>query len=169
MSTPGNTAPTSLEKLQAAVASDITIETQAVTLILEIPALIAAAQGSENPNAALDALTASLTTAGTTLQTAIGGSGSAELLFSTPVLPQATVGASYTGSVLATGGESPVTVTVTGLPAGLSADASGNITGTVTAAAGDYTLLATATDAGTPPQTATFTPSPVLTVIAAAE
>jgi|GEM_PF-604477 len=59
-------------------------------------------------------------------------------------LPVATVGVKYTGSVSATGGVGSVTLSVTGLPAGLSYSA-GSITGTPTTA-GAATITITAKD-----------------------
>lgn len=147
MTTTGPTTSASLAALQQAVASDIAIETQAVTLILEIPGLLTAARNSSNPDAALDALTAQLDTAGSTLQGALGGSGQ-ELAISTTSLADATVGAAYTASVATSGGESPVTLSLGGLPTGLVADTAGNITGAATAAPGTYSVSVSASDAG---------------------
>lgn len=154
MTTTPPTTPTSLEKLQGVVAQDIAIETQAVTLILEIPGLITAAKGSANPDAALDALATQLDTAGKSLQAALTGSGST-LTITSANIPDATVGAGYTGGVAFTGGELPVTFSLTGLPADLIADSAGNISGTATAAPGTYRVSVVASDSGSPPQTVT--------------
>lgn len=63
----------------------------------------------------------------------------------TGTLGNGQVGVSYSGTVSASGGQSPYTVTVSGLPAGLSF-ANGSVSGTPTTA-GTYTVTAAATDA----------------------
>ena len=67
-----------------------------------------------------------------------------------------TAGTALAAVIQATGGTTPFTFTVTGLPDGLAADALGNVTGTPTAA-GSTDAQVSVTDAGTPPQTATGT------------
>ena len=89
----------------------------------------------------------------------------AALVISTTSLADAVVGTAYTGAVATTGGTGTVTVEVTGLPAGLAADTSGNITGTATGAPGPSSLSVTATDEAVPP--VVVTASLTLTVDAA--
>ncbi|PQA58562.1 beta strand repeat-containing protein [Siphonobacter curvatus] len=79
----------------------------------------------------------------------------------TLILPDATlaaaqVGATYTATLpAASGGTTPITYTVSGLPAGLTFNpTTRQITGTPTEF-GNFTIVLTATDAGNPPQTAT--------------
>ncbi|SER68271.1 Serine protease, subtilisin family [Lentzea xinjiangensis] len=67
-----------------------------------------------------------------------------------------TVGSPVSLQLAATGGTAPYTWSVTGLPAGLSASASGTISGTPTTA-GTHTVVATATDAAGKTGSATFT------------
>ena len=67
------------------------------------------------------------------------------LAISTTSLPTGFVGVAYNTTVLATGGTSPYTFTATGLPAGLSISAGGQITGSPTTA-GTTTAAITATD-----------------------
>ncbi|HBY63886.1 MAG TPA: hypothetical protein DEH78_29015 [Solibacterales bacterium] len=64
----------------------------------------------------------------------------------TDSLPEGTVGVSYTGMVGTVGGDAPIRLSATGLPAGLSMSPNGSITGTPTEA-GDFTVAVTATDA----------------------
>ncbi|GIJ50896.1 hypothetical protein Val02_77820 [Virgisporangium aliadipatigenens] len=59
-------------------------------------------------------------------------------------------------NLLATGGTTPLTWTVTGLPTGLSASLGGVISGTPTAAVNTYTVTATVRDASNRTSTATF-------------
>jgi len=90
----------------------------------------------------------------------------APLVISTTSLADAVVGTPYTASIATTGGTGNVTLDVTGLPAGLVSDASGNITGTATGAPGPSTVSVSATDSATPPVNVTSTLT--LTVDAAA-
>ena len=71
----------------------------------------------------------------------------------TAALPNATVGTPYTATVATTGGTAPVTVTITNLPAGLTATGA-TITGTPTTA-GTATVTIAATDSANPAFTAT--------------
>jgi len=74
---------------------------------------------------------------------------------STTSLPAGTEGAAYNQTVAATGGLTPYTFAVTGtLPAGLSIDTSGHITGTPTGPNGATSFTVTVTDSSNPPQTA---------------
>ncbi|TDW97400.1 putative Ig domain-containing protein [Dinghuibacter silviterrae] len=63
-------------------------------------------------------------------------------------LPAATVGASYSQTISATGGTSPYTYAATGLPAGLSLTSGGTLSGTPTEG-GSFNITITATDAST--------------------
>ena len=78
------------------------------------------------------------------------------LTIATVSLPNGTVGVAYAASLSAAGGSTPYSWSASGLPAGLSINAStGQITGTPTAA-GTSTATVTVTDGGAPnPQTAT--------------
>jgi uncharacterized repeat protein (TIGR01451 family) len=81
----------------------------------------------------------------------------APLAITTTSLPSGTVGVAYTTTTLnATGGTTPYTWTVTGLPAGLTATTAGVISGTPTAS-GTFTVNAKVTDSSTPQQSATAT------------
>ncbi len=76
--------------------------------------------------------------------------------------PDGVVGQQYVASPLvATGGTTPYTYTATGLPPGLSISAStGQITGTPTTAnPAGYTMMVTATDAATPSEQVTYSPT----------
>ena len=85
-------------------------------------------------------------------------------------LPAATVGVAYSGTVAATNGTAPYTVTVSGLPAGLSSN-NGVISGTP-AAAGSYAINATVTDSvgdsGSTSGVLTVKPAPVKLAVASA-
>ena len=70
----------------------------------------------------------------------------ATLAFGPANLPDGQVGVAYTGSLSATGGVTPYAFTISGLPGGLSGNASGAITGTPTTA-GTFTITAGVTDA----------------------
>jgi len=103
------------------------------------------------------------------------GGGSSTLAIAATSLPPATVGIAYSTALTATGGTSPYTWTATGLPAGLSVNTSGTISGTPNLA-GSYTPTVTVTDnTGTSTQKAlTFSVSaggsdPVATAIAAGD
>jgi hypothetical protein len=78
------------------------------------------------------------------------------LLISTASLPNGKVGVAYSQSLAATGGTPNFTWTLTGtLPAGLSMNAAGQITGTPTAQGTSGSLAFKVTDSGSPAQTAT--------------
>jgi hypothetical protein len=83
------------------------------------------------------------------------------LAITTTSLPGATEGVPYSATLAATGGTTPFTWSVTGLPAGLSVDpTTGVISGTPaagTSAGSPYTLGVTVTDSDTPPETASTT------------
>lgn len=76
----------------------------------------------------------------------------ATLVATSSALPEGTVGTPYTGVLLATGGETPYTWTVTGgtLPAGLTLATNGNITGNPTTAVSADSVTFTVTDSTTP-------------------
>jgi 2',3'-cyclic-nucleotide 2'-phosphodiesterase (5'-nucleotidase family) len=95
-----------------------------------------------------------------------GGSTSAAAFAATnPGNKTATAGTAITGFTLAaTGGTPPYTWTATGLPAGVTVAANGNVSGTPTTA-GTYEVTATVTDAATP-TAATATTSFTITVAA---
>ena len=79
----------------------------------------------------------------------------AALTITTTSLPSGLVGAAYSASLAASGGSGTITWSVTAgsLPAGLTLNASGSISGTPTTAL-PYSFTVTATDSGTPAQTA---------------
>jgi hypothetical protein len=80
----------------------------------------------------------------------------ATLAITTTSLPAGKVGVAYSQSLAATGGTPGFTWTLTGtLPAGLSMNAAGQITGTPTAAGTSGPLAFKVTDSGSPAQTAT--------------
>ena len=76
----------------------------------------------------------------------------------TSTLPGGTVGTAYSANIVSAGGISPVTFSVTGgsFPTGLSLASNGALTG-MPGAAGTFTFTITASDASTPPQTASQT------------
>lgn len=69
---------------------------------------------------------------------------------STTTLPDGTQSQGYTAVVQATGGTSPYTWSAVGLPAGLTIDNAGVISGTLPAGAKTYTVLITVTDNSAP-------------------
>ncbi len=69
----------------------------------------------------------------------------APLVISTTTLPAGVAGTAYSATLTATGGDIPYTWTVLGLPSGITASASGALTGTP-AAASNTTVTATVTD-----------------------
>ena len=72
-------------------------------------------------------------TATANLSLVVSAAQSGTLAITTTALPAATVGASYSGTVQATGGVSPYSFNATGLPSGFTINAlSGTITGTAT-------------------------------------
>jgi hypothetical protein len=85
------------------------------------------------------------------------------LAVSTTSLPGGTAGTAYTTAVMAIGGVPPYTFSATGLPAGLSMSAGGQITGTPTTA-GVSTVAVTVTDQAAPTH-ATATASLTLTIV----
>jgi hypothetical protein len=89
-------------------------------------------------------------TAHLTLTVAAAQSGT--LAITTTSLPAATVGASYSGTVLATGGSTPYIFNATGLPSGFTINpASGVLSGTATAGeVGSASITVTVTDATKP-------------------
>jgi len=93
---------------------------------------------------------------------------SATLTITTTSLPSGQVGVAYSASITATGGTTPYTFTITGLPPGLTANSSGQITGAPTTA-GTYTVTATVTDSSSPQQTTTMTYSVTIAPAASGE
>ncbi|MFZ1063468.1 MAG: OmpA family protein [Acidimicrobiales bacterium] len=76
-----------------------------------------------------------------------GGGGSPSTpVISTLSLPSTVTGAVYAAPINETGGVAPFVWTATGLPAGLSIDATGDIVGTVSAPAGSYSVTVTVSD-----------------------
>ncbi|MGB4784645.1 MAG: putative Ig domain-containing protein [Candidatus Acidiferrum sp.] len=76
----------------------------------------------------------------------------------TTSLPADVEGTAYNQTIAATGGLTPYTFTIgsaTGLPAGLSIDSSGHITGTATGPNGTSSFTVKVTDKSNPPQSAT--------------
>lgn len=107
-------------------------------------------------------------TANATLNLTIVAGQAGTLAISTTSLPAATVGASYSGTVQATGGTTPYTFNATGLPSGFTINASsGTITGTATQAeVGTDSVTVTVTDS-TQPTAETASASLSLTIDAA--
>ncbi len=81
----------------------------------------------------------------------------APLTITTAALPNATIGAAYNQTVVATGGTAPYTFTVTNgsLPAGLSLATNGDITGPATAGATNQTFTVQVADSTNPQLTDT--------------
>ena len=78
------------------------------------------------------------------------------LAMATVALTNSSVGAPYDPALTASGGTPPYTFAVTGLPAGLSATSSGEVSGTPTQS-GTFNLAVTVTDSSVPAQTASGT------------
>jgi len=76
------------------------------------------------------------------------------LVLTTTTLPNGTVNVSYSATVTASGGTTPYNFTATGLPAGLSINAAGQVSGTPTAA-GTFNASVTVTDSSNPAQSKT--------------
>jgi len=97
-----------------------------------------------------------------------GSGGTSSLTISTASLPNATVGASYSQTVVASGGAGSYTFTLASgsgpLPGGLSMNAAGSITGTPTTS-GTYTFTVQVSDGASP--AATFQKPLSITVAAA--
>ena len=91
-------------------------------------------------------------TATATLSLTISAAQSNTLTIKTTSLPLGTVGASYSGTVTATGGTKPYAFSATGLPSGFAINASsGTITGNPTQSdVGPTTIAVTVTDATQP-------------------
>ncbi len=152
---------TALDALTQAVNDEIALETQAIALLDEIPAEIAAAQSSSNPDSALQALTAKIQAASANLKAAASASGE-ELAVASPLTP-CTLSVAYSAPLSVTGGVAPYSVTnVVGLPAGLSCDPTGLVSGTPTDTPGTFTVSGTVADSGAPPQSAAFSATLVL-------
>jgi predicted RNA-binding protein with TRAM domain len=75
-----------------------------------------------------------------------GGGGPSTPVITTTSIPSTVTGATYAAPINETGGVGPFTWTATGLPAGLSINANGDIVGTVTATAGSYPVSVTVID-----------------------
>jgi lysophospholipase L1-like esterase len=108
----------------------------------------------EGRQATNQAATASVIATGRPQRSAAEAASAASVTLSAS-LPQGGQGAPYDGYLWAAGGTAPYTFSVSGgsLPAGLTLDPTGVITGTP-AAAGSTTFTITATDSGNPAQTA---------------
>ena len=141
-----------LSNLQAAIAAN----TQATTAAV---AALQSGSGGGVPDSELQSLADTLTANNTTLSqavTAFQGGGSNALTISTAPLPDALVNTAYTGSISVTGGVSPYSVTVSGLPDGLTDNGGGSFSGTPTTA-GTSSLSVSASDSSVPPQTTSAT------------
>jgi Putative Ig domain len=108
---------------------------------------------------AIAPLLASLVLIGTLAGCGSSGDNSSlpPLSVSTSALPKGQVGASYTGTLAATGGTAPYhwALASGALPAGLALAASGTITGTPATAANAAAIAVRVTDSGSPAQSAT--------------
>ena len=134
-----NLAPQDLSSIQQSVAAlqakvdalgapfdPTAINAEIAALQTDVAALKASAASDDSSAGALDALEITTTT-----------------------FPDATVGVPYVAEVSGIGGQAPVTLAATGLPDGLSMDATGAISGTPTTV-GTSEVVITATDATTP-------------------
>jgi hypothetical protein len=92
----------------------------------------------------------------------------APLAIATASLPDGRVQSAYSATLAATGGVTPYTWTVLGLPSGIAASTGGALSGTP-ASAGSYTVTATVTDSKSATATARFTltvaPAPIAIAI----
>lgn len=88
----------------------------------------------------------------------------APLVITTVSLPSGVAGTPYTATLTATGGDSPYTFAVQGLPAGVTASAAGALSGTPTAS-GNFSVTVTVTDSkkatATKPYNLTVTPASI--------
>jgi len=143
---------TAVAQLQAEVTAETAVEQSAITLIngiaAQIAAAIAAAQGDDTQAVAnVQAAVASMQSSSQGLAAAVASQTAPPpaTITVSPTSFTGTVGQPFTGAVTASGGVAPYTYTAT-LPAGLSMDAGGNITGTYATGSGSVT----ATDSTTP-------------------
>jgi len=127
---------------------------------------IAALQAAGGSTAALDAAAANIETQVTALNT-LAATLNAPVPPAPPTPPltvltltqgdiSASVGAGFVAALTADGGTAPYTFDVVGLPAGVSADNAGNISGTVSTA-GTTTVTVTITDSASPANTSQAT------------
>jgi Putative Ig domain/PKD domain len=117
----------------------------------------AAGQITGTPNGPAGTATAAITVTDSTNPTHLTATANLSIVIGTTVaitttsLPGGIVGVAYTATTVnATGGTGPYTFTATGLPAGLSISAAGQITGTPTGPAGTATAAITVTDSTNP-------------------
>lgn len=129
--------PVSIRELEMAIKDQLTSITARVTAL---GPLITAYGAASAANAETD-----LQQPIDDLSTAVGALESQVKLTVTVAtsLPDATVGAPYTGSLSPAGGVPPYNLTISGLPTGLTADSSGNITGSVDLSVGPGTISLT--------------------------
>lgn len=149
------------ELMSSALANLEAINADLVSYAATVGTTIAAALASgDNPavDAQVVALQGNIATLKTNIAAATTTTASAgQLAFTTTTLPDATVGGSYSGSVQTSGGTAPVTVATSGAPAGITFNADGTGGGSATGPDGISQVTFTATDAATPPATATLT------------
>jgi hypothetical protein len=144
-----------IDALTLQVTNETTVEQSAITLINEIPVLIAAAVAQAQLQGATSAQLTALTNLATTIQnnaanlaTAVAANtpSAGVPAITSPLTATATVGSPFSFQVAAS--NAPTSFAATGLPAGLSIDpAAGLITGTPTGPAGNSTVALSATNA----------------------
>jgi hypothetical protein len=172
------TTDEALADLKAAVTAEQAEDAQLLAYLQGIPALISAAvaQALANSSGNADAMAAELEGFATTLKAenaslASGLAGAPveaappppppppppPVVINTTSLPDAVVGTAYSQALDITGGAPPYAIVVTGLPDGLTADATGLITGTPTTAGASTVGISVADTTSAPAVVSTLT------------
>lgn len=145
-----------LTDLQAAISGEDTVIGQAIATLDTIPGLITAAQGSDDPDSALEALVADIKTHTANLTAAQAAASAAEQpppapvpLAVSPTSVTLAVGVASTAPLTISGGTAPYTFS--GLPGGVTTDANNDLVADATTTAGTSTV--TVSDSATPPNT----------------